>query len=76
MKFTLGEDETPIDFNFLTDRLLFSSFGGSAHVPGNPEIFELWFSNGHTLRIISEGHKGVRINLVPPATREEKKKKG
>ena len=33
--------------------------------------------HGHTplARIISEGHKGVRINLVPPATYAEKTKK-
>lgn len=66
MKFTLGEAETPVDLNYVTDRLLFSTFGGTNHVPGNPEVLEMWFSNGHTLRIISEGNKGVRINLVPP----------
>jgi hypothetical protein len=73
MQFTFGEEETPVDYNFVTDRLLSATFGGSSFAAGHPEVFELWFSNGHTLRIISEGHKGVRVNLVPPATQARKK---
>jgi len=72
MKFTFGEAETPIDYNFLTDRLLSSTFGATTLTPGNPEVFEMYFSNGHTLRIIGD-KSGVRINLVPPSKPPAKK---
>jgi hypothetical protein len=70
----MGEAEASVDVNYVTNRLLSSTMGGAMLTPGNPEVFEIWFSNGYTLKIIDDPSTGMRVNLVPPPAKPAKKK--